>query len=756
LNNRINYIYRRYLVKIFGVVQGVGFRPFIYKLALLHDLKGYIKNMGAYVFIDIEGSKNDLKEFFLSVVKSPPPLARIEKIDIKLGEYNGHKEFRINDSGISSESLKFISPDIATCPKCINEILDSNSRYSRYPFTNCTECGPRYSIIKKLPYDRDNTVMEKFTMCKPCRDDYLNPLSRRFHAQPTCCSSCGPSLILVDNKGNIINTKDPIKTVVELILKGKIVAIKGIGGFHITCNGEDERAIEILRIKKRRPHKPLAIMVKDIEKAKRLCLINSKEEVLLCSNKRPIVLLEKRKDIRLPNNIAPRNKYIGVILPYTPIHHLIFEEKIESLVMTSGNISDAPIQYINEEAEKHLKEVADYILLNDRDINVPIEDSVVRVIDTEPIMIRLGRGYAPLSIKVKSNDSILALGAEQKGSYSFSYNGYGYLSEYIGDLKDFNTYSQYKKTIENLLELFDYSPEAIAYDLNQDFLSTQYASNFSARKFPIQHHHAHMVSVMAEHSLYEKVIGIIYDGTGLGIDGCIWGGEFLVGDRKGYSRAGHLKYVSIQGGNKAIEEPWRIALSYLYELKLDYSHLFERNNDELDLITEAIEKNINCFNSSSMGRLFDCVSSLLGLVNRSTYEGQGGVELEYIVDTSVEERYNFSFLGKNLEFEVDYSEVIYEVLKDINMKISPSVISTKFHNTVTALTIEGAKRIKDKTRINYVVLSGGVFQNEYLLTKTYDGLVNEGFKVFYNKIVPINDNGIAFGQMAIASELMKD
>ena len=581
---------KRYLLKIYGIVQGVGFRPFVYKKSKEYQINGWVNNAGGAVVIDCSGIKDNIKSFILSIIKKPPSLAKIEKVECISLEGYPYKDFSIKESTEKFSKIKFVSPDVGACPKCIEDTMKKGTARYRYAFTNCTECGPRYSIIKALPYDRETTTMKSFKMCPTCKSEYENPMSRRFHAQPNCCEKCGPVLTLINNKEEIIECDDPAFETNKLIKQGKIIAIKGIGGFHLVCSGKDEKAIDELRKRKKRPHKPLAVMVKNLEVAKKYCEISEVEERVLISNKRPIVLLNKKELCTLPQNIASKQSKLGIMMPYTPLHYLLFEEDIEIIVMTSGNISGAPIQYKNDEAIEQLSKVADYFLIHDREIHVPIDDSVVKVVFDKETVIRRARGYSPYAINMGIKREIAALGPEQKNTFCVSQNGYVYMSQYLGDLKYLDSFKNYQYVLKHLTNLLDIHPSIFVYDNHPDYLSTQYANKQQGRKISVQHHHAHMVSCMAEHNIYESVIGVIYDGTGLGIDGSIWGGEFFVGTRSSFKRVAHLKYVSIQGGDKAITEPWRCALSYLHSMGYDkLNFINDDEKEKVKIVKEALK-----------------------------------------------------------------------------------------------------------------------------------------------------------------------
>lgn len=751
---------KRYYVRIYGIVQGIGYRPFVYKKAKELNLKGWVSNIGSSLAIDVEGLREKVEEFLISVIKKPPSLARIDKVEIIEKDFIQYEHFNIKKSIQKKSKLKFIIPDLAICNECIQDILAMNSKRNGYAFTNCTNCGPRYSIIKSFPYDRENTTMKAFKMCFSCNKEYSNPEGRRFHAQPNCCRECGPKLSLTDNEGNKIKCEDEIKATVKLLKEGKIVAIKGIGGFHLVCNAYDEKAIDKIRIRKKRPDKPLAIMVKDIEKAKEHCQISIEEGKILSSNRKPIVLLNKKYEKLLPQNIAPKINKFGVILPYTPLHYLLFNEGLEILIMTSGNISGCPIEYENSSAISKLKDIADYFLLNDRDINTPIDDSVVKVINHKEVLIRPGRGYAPISLNENIQNKIFACGAEMKSTFAFSLDGVVYGSQYMGDLKNLDSFKEYEKAIENFTSIYTYKPEAIAYDIHPGYLSSLYGEKKEGTKYKVQHHHAHMASCMLENNINEQIIGVIYDGMGLGLDNNVWGGEFLIGNRESFKRVGSYKYISIQGGDSSQKNIWKTGLSYINSIRhkalktKGIKRIKSMVEDNIEITCKALQYNINCYKTSSIGRFFDGVASILGIIQNTTYEGQGAIELEAILDKSNLDAYPY-LIRKNKLLIVDNEEIIEGILRDIDRGIEVAAISAKFHNTIINITDQMVCKLREEQGLNKVVLTGGVFQNDYLLIGILEKLQNKGFQVFFNRYIPINDSGISFGQAAVVNEIIK-
>ena len=737
-----------------GVVQGVGYRPYVYNQATIFNIKGWVSNHGSALVVDLEGERKDIKRFLHRIIKRPPRLATIEKVEAMPKEYIGYKDFKIKPSSLGENMISFITGDVATCEDCLRDIFNSvNPRY-QYAFTNCTACGPRYAIIKRLPYDRINTTMESFQMCPICEKEYLDPTNRRFHAQPNCCPNCGPSLKLLTSKGDDVRSEDPIRDTINFIKQGKIVAIKGLGGFHLACDAKQPETIGRLRKRKNRPHKPFAIMVKDLETAQRLAYISQEEERVLLSHKRPILILNKKESSILPDIIAPNTKKIGIMLPYTPLHYLLFQEDISFLIMTSGNVSGGPIQYESHQGIEYLGNIVEYFLVHNREINIPVEDSVVKVIADQEVVIRRARGYTPYVLNMQVNNDIIALGAEQKNTFCLSKNGYGTMSQYLGDLKDFDAYTTYRKAIENLTDLLDVTPQILAYDLHSKLLYSQYPKHQLGKKVPVQHHHAHMVSCMVEHNLFTPVIGVVFDGTGLGTDGTIWGGEFLLGTRENFIRVGHLKYVTVQGGDQAIKEPWRVALSYLHSMNYDLKDVLTGiDKEEINTVKQALDKHINCYETSSMGRLFDCVAALLNIRHRITYDAQGAIELENILTPYTQADYDFEIIEKDDTYQINYDGIILGILRDIDQGMSPSIISAKFHNTIINATVDLVCRISKRYGIKQVVLSGGVFQNNYLLLHTLEKLRKRELAVYYNQQIPTNDSGISVGQLAIADAM---
>jgi hydrogenase maturation protein HypF len=748
---------KRKAIEITGIVQGIGYRPFVYNLALAHSIRGWVLNNEKGVLIDAEGEDGALDLFIEGLTRLAPPLARIETLAASPFEPQGYTCFEIRQSKEASEGFTLISPDVATCESCLAELFSPGDFRYRYPFINCTLCGPRFTIIKDIPYDRHKTTMAPFTLCPVCREEYENPVDRRFHAQPNACPACGPSLRLVDRKGETI-PGNVLDRTLDLLLQGSIVAVKGIGGFHLVCNAENHGAVSTLRSRKFREDKPFAVMCRDMEEVRAHGDVQEEEERLLCSPERPIVILNRKKGSSIAPGVAPFQKTLGVMLPYSPLHHLLLQGPLRSLVMTSGNVSDEPIAYRNEEACHRLSEIADFFLLHDRDIHMRCDDSVVRVFKGMPYVLRRSRGYVPFPIKLSFDlEMILACGGELKNTFSLSRGPYVFVSHHIGDLENLETLLSFEQGIEHFKKLFSIEPKAVAYDLHPEYLSTKYALSLEGiPRVGVQHHHAHVVSAMAENGLAGDVIGVALDGTGFGTDGTIWGGEFLRADLSDFERLAHLRKVPMPGGSMAIKEPWRMSLAYLFEvfgdkaMDLELDWIKRRDPQKCGVLKRMIEKSVNSPLTSSMGRLFDTVSSLLSIRETVNYEGQAAVELEMLADPEGKDEYPFEIRDKERPMVVDPMQTVRGIVQDLIQGHSPSRISGKFHRTVARLVVETCKRIRLESGLDRVVLSGGVFQNTLLLALGFDGLKESGFKVYTHRLVPANDGGISLGQAVIA------
>ncbi|CAH2213307.1 carbamoyltransferase HypF [Tepidibacter aestuarii] len=752
----MNKIIRKY-VWVKGIVQGVGFRPFVYNIAVNNNLNGWVKNTSEGVYIDIEGKEENIDIFLDELKYKAPPLSKINEIIIEDRCIKNYDDFSIQKSHDNENAITLISPDVATCKDCEREIKNNKDKRYKYPFTNCTNCGPRFSIIKKLPYDRPMTTMNDFNMCDECENEYQNPMDRRFHAQPNACPKCGPEVWITDKNGNKIETKDSVKKTISLLKEGKIIAIKGLGGFHLACDASNEEAIKTLRNRKLRPSKPFALMMHNIDTVKEYCYVNKTEESILNGIKRPILLLDKKNNI-LPEDIAPNNNKLGVMLPYTPLHHLLFDEELKSLVMTSANVSGLPIVYKNDDAINKLNDVVDYFLLHNREINIPVDDSVTKVVLNKETLIRRSRGYAPVPINVDNIKETLACGSHLKNTFCISKGEFAFISQHIGDMDNLETYENFERNINHFKDIYSIKPEIISYGMHPDFLSVEFAKNQEGKKVPVQHHHAHIASCMIDNNIDKEVIGLAFDGMGIGTDGKVWGGEFLICDYKNFKRVGHLNYVKMPGGDKAVKEPWRMAVSFLYkthEGNMDEYILKNVPNNNIRNIITMIKNDLNSPETSSMGRLFDAVSALTGLKRQITYEGEAAINLESIADKEEKGTYNYDIDYINDTYIVNTDNIIKNILSDIHNNICTSIISKRFHNTVISFSVDMCKIIREKSGINSVALSGGVFQNEIILKGIYSELLNNGFEVYTHGEIPCNDGGISIGQLVIANHKTK-
>jgi hydrogenase maturation protein HypF len=756
-------------ISVRGIVQGVGFRPFVYGLAVGHNLKGWVYNTSEDVKIEVEGETEAVEQFERELETKAPPLAYIESVTIEHHPPLGYKIFEIRQSQAQEGKYQLISPDVATCQPCLGELLNPEDRRYRYPFTNCTNCGPRFTIIEDMPYDRPKTTMRYFEMCPQCQAEYDNPLDRRFHAQPNACPKCGPQVELVDNQGNPVTESNPIAAASQLLKDGKIVAIKGLGGFLLACNATNDTAVKTLRRRKKRSSKPFAIMVTTIDEAKRHCYVSPEEENLLTSPQSPIVLMKWREDsptsVRVSKEVAPNLRFLGIMLPYTPLHHILLRDTGLPLVMTSGNLSEEPIARDNDEALRRLSGIADYFLIHNRDIYSRYDDSVAIVERGTSQLIRRARSYAPYPIRLSFEaKQVLGCGAEEKNTFCLTKDNYAFVSQHIGDMENMETLEHFDTTISLYKRLFHVEPEIVVHDLHPDYLATKYAQELGEsgiKIIPVQHHHAHIASCMADNGLESPVIGVAFDGTGMGADGNIWGGEFLVADYHNFRRAGHLEYLPLPGGAAAIKRPRRTAIGYILTLlgenALDHGLpvMKEADDMEIEVIKRQIERRINSPLTSSMGRLFDAISALLGIRGEIDYEGQAAVELEmsaYEEDyVHVQESYPYHIVEEEGIRIVRLRDLLSTILEDLRQNISKGRISVKFHNTVAQMINEMCRLIADETGITQVALSGGVFQNRLLLRKTVSLLKSSGFQVFTHRQVPCNDGGISLGQAVIAN-----
>jgi len=746
------------------VVQGVGFRPFVYQLALRHGLRGWVCNTSSGVTIEVEGAASRIDLFLAGIRSGPPPLSRIEEIQCECKEPRGYASFEIRASVPQEGAFQRISPDVATCDACKRELFDRRDRRYRYPFINCTHCGPRLTIIKDIPYDRPKTTMARFRMCPFCRREYEDPLDRRFHAQPNCCPKCGPRLELTDRDGRRIETEDAIRDAAALIGQGSILALKGIGGFLLACDGSLDGAVMELRRRKRRPFKPFAVMVTSLGQLRELCEVSPEEEEVLASTRSPIVLLRLKRNDLLSPFVAPGLNDLGVMLPYTPLHHLLMAEVCSPLVMTSGNLSEEPMVAGNSEALEKLSSIADYFLLHDRPIYARCDDSVVVVDDRTPLVIRRARGYAPDPVILPFEVSeVLACGAEVKNTFCIAKGDYAFLSQHIGDMENLETLEHFQKMIGLYKKMYRIDPSIIAHDMHPDYLSTRYARDLkeehqSLTLVPVQHHHAHIVSCMMENRVEPPALGVSFDGTGYGLDHTIWGGEFLLLNRYDrMERVGHLQPIPLPGGNAAVKRPYRMAWSYLVSLLgeealLNTPALLEgRDEREIRLVIDQIGKGINAPLTSSAGRLFDGVSALIGVRDTIDYEGQAAIELEMICGgiPDPKEAYPFRVEEKNGTCIVMLEELFAAVLNDLEKGVDRSRISARFHLGVALMISSTVAVLSRRTGVRRVALSGGTFQNRVLLRLARSFLEQEGLQVSTHREVPCNDGGISLGQAVV-------
>jgi len=750
-------------ITVEGIVQGVGFRPFVYGLARKNGLAGFVLNDVAGVTIELEGEPPALENFLTHLREQPPPLARIENVDCRTIPATGESAFNIVGSQGEEERSALISPDTPTCEDCLKELFDPADRRYRYPFINCTNCGPRFTIIKDVPYDRERTTMAAFAMCGECAREFQDPTDRRFHAQPNACPQCGPRVRLLDAHGYEIPDGEPVSHAARLLRRGEILAVKGLGGYHLACNALDLNAVERLRTRKHREEKPFALMVRDLRTVKQLCLVSDEDELLLRSYARPIVLLRRRENSRIAGAVAPGQRQLGVMLPYTPLHHLLLADAAFPLVMTSGNLSEEPIAYKDDDALCRLGKIAEYFLLHDREIHMRCDDSVARTIGKQELLIRRSRGYAPqpISVAVPFVQPVLACGAHLKNTFCLGKERHAFMSHHIGDLENYETWDSFGKGIEHCKNLFAIEPSVIAHDLHPEYLSTKYAVGVGGlTKVGVQHHHAHVASCMAEHGLEGPVIGVAFDGLGYGQDGTIWGGEFLVATLSGYARRAHLRTVPLAGGNRAIREPWRMAVSYVRDaLGTDpissglpgWDGISEK---KIELVTSMMQRGLNTVRTSSCGRLFDAVASITGLRHEVNYEGQAAIELEMAVLEGITESYPFE-IGTNSPWEIDMRPAIERLVQEVQRKFSIGLMSARFHNTVVAVIVEVCRRLRETDGLNLVCLGGGSFQNVYLLERLIPALRDHGFAVYLNSQVPTNDGGIALGQAAVANAIVR-
>lgn len=752
----------RYRIYVQGIVQGVGFRPFVFGLARRHGLAGFVRNEPGGVALEVEGPEPALAAFLAALRDEAPPLARIERLAVERVLVLGEAGFRIEHSRQAGERQALISPDVATCEACLRELFDPADRRYGYPFINCTNCGPRYTIVVDVPYDRPNTTMGGFTMCADCDREYHDPLDRRFHAQPNACPACGPRVTLVDPAGRPIPCPDPIVEAATRLRRGQILAVKGLGGYHLACDTADEAAVRRLREQKHREHKPFALMVPDLDWARRLCFLSEVEERLLCSRRRPIVLARRRPEGPVAPSVAPGCRDLGLMLPYTPLHHLLLVAFRAPLVMTSGNRSDEPIAYRDGDALARLGPMVDALLVHDRPIHVRCDDSVTRAVLGHELPVRRSRGYAPepLALPFAAPVPLLATGAMLKNVFALCKGRHAFLSHHVGDLDHYEARRAFAEAVRHLMRLFDVDPRAVAHDLHPDYPTTEFALALEGvERVAVQHHHAHVAAVMAEWGLSGPVLGVAYDGTGYGPDGTVWGGEILLADGADFRRVAHLKPVPMPGGERAARDGWRMAAAWLWaafgpEGEEQGAAVAERVGRDRWRATFRLLRSGGAMPvTSSVGRLFDAVASLAGIRDRSGYEGHGAVELEMHAaqGQGVEQPYPLRVEGNGPPLQLDASHLVRAVVADVRAGVPAPVIAARFHAAVAAAAAATLGHLREETGVDRVVLSGGVFQNVTLLELLVPRLREAGFAVYLPRAVPPNDGGLCVGQAAVAA-----
>jgi len=747
---------QRLRMVIRGAVQGVGFRPFIYRLATELNLLGWVNNSTQGVFIEVEGPRPALDEFLLRVPREKPAIAFVQSMESSFADAVGYTSFDIRES-TSGEKTALVMPDVATCPDCLREIRDPKNRRYRYPFTNCTNCGPRFTIIEELPYDRPRTTMKGFTMCPECAREYKDPADRRFHAQPNACPLCGPHLELLTNDGHLLGAYDEaLRKAIDAIECGQIVAVKGLGGFHLMVDARNNAAVQLLRTRKHREEKPFALMMPSLDAVRAECEVSPLEEQILTSTESPIVLLRRLKRTSLSGLVAPGNPYLGVMLPYTPLHHLLLEQLGFPVVATSGNASDEPICITNQEAQERLSSLADLLLVHDRPILRHADDSIVRVVAGRQLIMRRARGFAPLPVMVKDElPPVLGVGAHQKNTVALAVGKQVFISQHIGDLETEQAFGAFRSVIGSLEKLYESRPQTIACDMHPNYLSSEYAHARDEHPVEVQHHYAHVLACMAENEMDAPALGVAWDGSGYGTDDTVWGGEFLKITAEGYERIAHLRTFPLIGSEKAVREPRRCALGILHEMsgenlrELKELHpLRGINEQDLNILLKMLARGLNSPRTSSIGRLFDAVASLVGLRQVARYEGQAAMELEYEATRD----HATTFYDFSLENGVlDWAPMVQSILDDSANGFEVSHISRKFHNTLAEMIAEVAVSSGESK----IALSGGCFQNRLLTETTIEKLQARGLRPYWHQRVPPNDGGIALGQIVAAAREMR-
>jgi hydrogenase maturation protein HypF len=755
----------RLRLRVEGTVQGVGFRPFVYRLAHELGLAGFVLNDSIGVVVEVEGGGEACARFGARLRREAPPLAVLERVSSSRLEPTGERGFRIARSRGEGTAGAPVTPDTATCADCLRELFDPADRRFRYPFINCTNCGPRFTIVRGVPYDRPRTTMASFRMCEDCRREYEDPLDRRFHAQPNACPACGPHVLLVDPAGRPLAEREEALTGAERALRaGAIVAVKGLGGFHLACLASEHRAVSALRARKHREDKPFALMAPDLTAALSLVELTPEEEALLLGPARPIVVARRRPDAAVAHAVAPESPDLGVMLPYSPLHHLLLTDLAETLVMTSANVSDEPIAFRDHEALERLGGIADLFLLHDRPIEIRTDDSVLRAVRRRgaPLLIRRSRGYVPASLPlpVGASRALLACGAELKSTFCVAKGPRAWVSHHIGDLENYETLRSFTQGIEHFQRLFDVEPVVVAHDLHPEYLSTKYAHERDCeQRIGVQHHHAHLAACLAEHGERGPAVGAIYDGTGYGTDGTIWGGELLVGDLEGFERVGRLWPVRLPGGGRAIGEPWRMACAWLLAA-------YEREpappppiaaavgRRRWEQVAELAREGLASPLTTSMGRLFDAVAALCGIRMEVNYEGQAAAELEAVCDPGERGAYPLPVLREAGGIVLDGRDTVRAVVEDLHADVAVPRVAARFHNAVAAATAAACIALAVERDVGAVALGGGSFQNRLLLERVTADLRRTGLRVLAPERLPPNDGAISYGQAAIAAAVV--
>lgn len=748
-------------ISVSGIVQGVGFRPHVYRLAHRYGLTGHVRNTVSGVAIEVQGPDATLGSFLKSLESEAPPLARITSLSVEEVQCLPDTDFTILNSNSGEHADTLIAPDIATCADCLRELLDPFDRRYGYPFINCTNCGPRFTILRRIPYDRPNTSMSAFKMCPACQAEYDDPLDRRFHAQPNACWDCGPQLGLLDAEGNAV-AGDPLDRAIEFLKEGRILAIKGLGGFHLSVDATNTVSVERLRQRKKRFEKPLAVMVTDVRHSEAFCVVNAADRVLLESPQRPIVLMRARNGSGLPEAIAPRNPDFGIFLPYTPVQHLLFARAdFAALVMTSANLSEEPICIENDEAVERLRGIADYFLVHNRDILLRCDDSLVRNVQERTSILRRSRGFVPVPIALgRELPAVLAVGGELKNAVCLTKGKHAFLGQHIGDLENLAAYNFFQESITHLRDILELDPSIIAHDLHPGYLSTQWAlQQRPVKTIAVQHHHAHIASCMAENHLSDPVIGVALDGTGYGTDGQVWGGEIMIADFEGFRRVAHLEYVPMPGGAQAIREPWRMAVAYLSHaggncLEEGLPFLGSIPANQVEVIRRMAEQRIRSPLTSSCGRLFDAVAALIGLRTKVNFEAQAAIELEALCQNGMEDS-EYRFAIKEGEcFEIGTVSLFAQILHDLDHGVSRETISGRFHRGLISTLANLIHRLSLDTGIQDVCLSGGCFLNAHLAAGLDSLLRTYGLQVYQQSQVPCGDGGLSLGQAVIGAHAL--